>query len=140
MRTTNMNSNNLTALLAALAIVPLYFKEPSQPAPEKWEFASIEVWHSESHIVMESRYRVFTAEEQDGKWECQEYDVKKGSIKELIFDRRSLAASKQEHNYNLAILEMRIEGWEPISASPSELSPYSPRFRPSNIYFKRRSR
>lgn len=32
-----MDRNNLTALLTALAIVPLYFKEPSQPAPEKWE-------------------------------------------------------------------------------------------------------
>lgn len=32
-----MDRNNLTAILAALAIVPLYFKEPSQPAPEKWE-------------------------------------------------------------------------------------------------------
>ena len=32
-----MDRNNLTALLTALAVIPLYFKEPSQPAPERWQ-------------------------------------------------------------------------------------------------------
>ena len=36
-----MNSSNLTAVLAALAVVPLYFTMPPQPASEKWQYCSL---------------------------------------------------------------------------------------------------
>lgn len=39
---TSMDRNSLTAILTALAVVPLYFKESSQPGPEKWDYRYVE--------------------------------------------------------------------------------------------------
>jgi len=134
-----MDRNNLTALLAALAVVPLYFKEPSQPAPEKWEFASVEIWHSDREVRLESEYLHYSAWESDGKWQAWEVDRLEGTDKMTEYDYVEDVLRIRNSLHTTALKHMQSHSWEPISASPSDLSPYSARSRPSNIYYKRRS-
>ena len=139
MKTTNMNSNNLTALLTALAIVPLYFKEPSQSTPEKWEYAAIIVDQfkngGKGNVILESEHITYIAVEQDDKsWRSVLIEEGRQSKNDDLPLGEGQALMRREGIYERAILKMSAEGWEPFAIAPGKPGDLTQ----DNIYYRRR--
>jgi hypothetical protein len=147
---TSMDRNSLTALLTALAIVPLYFKEPSQAASEKWEFGYLAYQPAKSEkegsLVQNSDGSLNLVHRGDtGPWILTRVRVRPLAEGELVKSRdideeefapnlvgRRLAESEAYAFYLKEITRMEKEGWTPFAAHPTD------ELGKNTIYYRRR--
>ena len=147
---TSMDRNSLTALLTALAIVPLYFKESSQPAPEKWEFGYLAYQPAKSEkegsLVKNSDGNLNLVHRGDtGPWiltrvrnrppaEGEFFDSTDVENEEFAPNLvgRQMAESEAHKFYLKEIGRMEKEGWTPFAAHPTD------ELGKNTIYYRRR--
>ncbi len=130
----SMDRNSLTALLTALAIVPLYFKESSQPGPEKWEYASLEYRADSRFFSVRAYGRYYSSElREDGKWEETTTSILTGpSEPETLKLGKRNAELNAENFYLIERQRLSGMGFQPFAVNPST-DPWLP-----NIFFRRR--
>ena len=120
-----MDRNGLTALVTILAVVPLYFKGPSQPTLEKWQYGAIHhEGDMEEGVMRVNAPEVFAEAKRDpanGEWKLSSHpaiDVETAELRDGVTTNIWGARGFMSAQGNAAREWMLQGGWQPFAVVP----------------------